>query len=380
MNTDRSSLPRSRGISRTLTAVSILVVVVVAGSSLWYVWWSTTPTTSTTTGTLSFSIEGATATYYPTTKETNITVVLQNTGSVPIRLGGTRGVPPPSGTSLVAGSFRADFYSSNGALLAHHSGGPPDTANGGWIHVTYLVTGASPGAHLTINSTFNQGGLTASATVTFTVIDSGSASTTQYASSTRSSSTSAGTGSTGSSTSVTSVSPVSTSSAYSTSSTSSTTTFETTTSALSTSETRTTTTTTSSTVISTTKSSTSATSGTLSFRIAQASGVYDSSTRLTTIRIVVIDTGSISLRPKAIRTAPAGTQLTANFNMTFYNANGTEVYPCGCGHPPDTANGGKIIATFTVTGATEGETLMVTYTFHSGSLVAGPESASFVVT
>jgi hypothetical protein len=53
----------------------------------------------------------------------------------------------------------AYFYNSKGTFLCSSPcGGPPDTANGGWIRVTIAVTGADVGNELSLTYTIDWAG------------------------------------------------------------------------------------------------------------------------------------------------------------------------------------------------------------------------------
>lgn len=119
--------------------------------------------------------------------------------------------------------------------------------------------------------------------------------------------------------------------------------------------------------------------GTLSFRIEGAAGVYDSSTHLTNISVTVVDTGSIALKPGVLQVPPSGTGIVGHATLQFFSAGGVQVYPCHCGSPPDTANGGRIVSSYQVQGASPGERLTVTYSFSQDGLTAGPRSYNFTV-
>ncbi|HZW85193.1 MAG TPA: hypothetical protein VFE91_04755 [Nitrososphaerales archaeon] len=119
----------------------------------------------------------------------------------------------------------------------------------------------------------------------------------------------------------------------------------------------------------------SSSAGTLSFIFLNASASFDSASGQTTIHVALRDTGSINILPKYIlNVVPSGTSLVpGTWTGDFYSSSG--VYLCsvphGCnGGPPDTSNGGTILITFQVTGATPGETLTLSYTITENGLTA----------
>ena len=351
--------------------VAVVVVVLVTGSALYVslptLLNTTSPSGSGTSGgstpLLSFQIVNGLALFDSETGRTNVTIVLRNDGNVPIRLGGINGFHLADPFVYVAGSFQAYFYSADGTRLQGLGHGvPPDTANGGEIRATFLVTGAKVGDVITVSPTFTLDSLTATQ-ATIIVVLSGQGSTTTLTTSTSTSSTTSSTSS-ASTTSITTYTTVGTATTTSTTST-----------------TASTTSTTSGT--STTTTTSSATSSTLSFYFESATAVYNSTSHETNVSVTLKDTGSISLKPSYLKdVVPPGTSLVAGTWLAyFYAADGSFIcyIPQHCSSPPDTSNGGRIRVTFLVTKATVGEMLTLTYTFTQQGLTA-TDSTTFIVT
>jgi hypothetical protein len=92
---------------------------------------------------------------------TAITVWIRNTGTVSFGMKSIKGVAP-NGTSY-AGGFNFNAYSADGTFLcgAGSCGGPPPTANGGLLQITFDVNGARPGSLLILTYTIVWSGQTA---------------------------------------------------------------------------------------------------------------------------------------------------------------------------------------------------------------------------
>ncbi|HKT21582.1 MAG TPA: hypothetical protein VJR06_03020, partial [Nitrososphaerales archaeon] len=85
MKVNTTGGPKRRLGVATVQVLAAVVVAAIAGTAVWYVWGMQPQ------GTFSFRIQSASAVYDQLSGRTNITVVLLNTGSLPIRLGGTQG-------------------------------------------------------------------------------------------------------------------------------------------------------------------------------------------------------------------------------------------------------------------------------------------------
>jgi hypothetical protein len=130
---------------------------------------SSTTTKATTTssacassgsGTLAWEFVNASAAYGQ--PNTEITVWIKNTGSVCFGLISVKGVAP-NGTTYVQGSFGFSAYSPDGTYICSkgNCGGPPPTADGGYLKITFEVTGASLGNYLILTYTVVWDGMTA---------------------------------------------------------------------------------------------------------------------------------------------------------------------------------------------------------------------------
>ncbi len=332
-----------RGLSTEYVAAALAVAAIVATSGvLWYT------SFGKPSGTLAFSFESASAVHNPATGQTNITAVLLNSGTLPIKLGGIQGVPPPAGTQLVNGTFNSYFYSKNGSLIPHGGGGPPDTSYDGWIRVTYLVTGAFVGQVLTLTSTFNLYGQIATDSIRVTVQDS-----------TTTNSTTETTSSSSPSTSSSKISSATTSTPTTTSALTASTTSTVVASTNSTSSTSTTNAATTTSTASVSKSST--TYPGVSFYIQSASIVCCSANGYSNLTVTIKNTGTVKLTPKILQ-VPSGTVLIS-WDASMYSANGTLLCEKGTcassGGTPDTTNGGWLVVSYLLGGPTPGEIITV---------------------
>ena len=147
----------------------------------------------------------------------------------------------------------------------------------------------------------------------------------------------------------------------------------------------TTSTTRSTTTASTTPTTTTTTTSTaeVSWYFESATAVYNGSTGDTTITVKVVDNGSYTISPSRIHNVvPAGTKLVGGWTAAYYSSSGAYLCTAGTGSgcSPDIAGGGWVIVHMVVSGATEGETLSLTYSIGGGGGETVTHTVSFTVT
>ena len=160
----------------------------------------------------------------------------------------------------------------------------------------------------------------------------------------------------------------------------------TTTSSTSTSTVVTTTSTTRSTTTASTTSTTTATTPTsttgTSWYFESVTAVYNGSTGDTNITVKVVDNGSYTISPSRIHNVvPSGTTLVGGWTAAYYSSSGAYLCTAGTGSgcSPDIAGGGWVIVHMVVSGATEGETLSLTYSIGDGGGKTVTHTVSFTV-
>jgi hypothetical protein len=155
----------SLGMRRKTLLATLLLVAVIALVGLAY--YESIPRGSGPAP--SFELVSGTAVFNPITSNTNVTLVVRNTGTVPFRMDGHARYFP-TGYQPISGSIDHTFYSAEGTRIHGSGGQPPDTSSGGRIVISYLVKGADPGRVLAIPLAFEANGIWVSHPTSLTVV------------------------------------------------------------------------------------------------------------------------------------------------------------------------------------------------------------------